>query len=61
MFLKSSLQMQAEYENNMATREQEGLMVAKVKDIVIHHRAALVEDMLGVGALFIGLFLMLGL
>lgn len=36
-------------------------MVAKVKDIVIHHRAALVEDMLGVGALFIGLFLMLGL
>lgn len=36
-------------------------MVAQVKTIVIRHRAALVEDMLGVGALFMGLFLVLGL
>ena len=43
----------------MATRKQEDAMVAQVKDIVTRSYATLIEDVLGVVALFATLYLCL--
>ncbi|WP_168219775.1 hypothetical protein [Pseudotabrizicola formosa] len=43
----------------MATRKQEDAMVAQVKEIVTRSRATLIEDLLGVVALFASLYVCL--
>lgn len=43
----------------MATNKQEDAMVAQVKDIVARSRATLIEDLLGVVALFATLYICL--
>lgn len=56
MFLKSSLQGAALYENNMATTEQEDAMIDRIAQIVTQSRRTLAEDALGVAALFLVLY-----
>jgi hypothetical protein len=54
--LKKFFTDRAQNENNWATRKQEDAMVAQVKDIVTRSRATLIEDLVGVIALFSTLY-----
>ncbi|MFN3847049.1 MAG: hypothetical protein ACK4RZ_14670 [Paracoccaceae bacterium] len=54
--LKKFFTGRALYENNQATQDQEDAMVAQVKDIVTRSRATLIEDLVGVIALFATLY-----